>query len=166
MSEHEVNDTGFVFPKLDCGQNVEVAWNIGFSKRRLGKVSQPKVSSCSIEVMTENGTVMYRDCRHRNDPRLLNNPEWLAEDPNNRAIFDISEVERRRMRSDDTLARAMAMLDSMASDIARLKEATGLRDLPKPKADPVVSEAKAEIAEMVRRGPGRPPRTLTPVGAE
>jgi hypothetical protein len=164
VSEHEVNETGFVFPKLDCGQNVEVAWNIGFSKRRLGKVSQPKSNSCSIEVMTEDGTRMYRDCRHRDDPRLLSNPEWLAEDPGNRAIFDISEVEHRRMRSDQTLARAMGMLDDMAADIVRLKEACGLKDIPKPKVEPVVVEKKPEIAEMVRRGPGRP--RLEPVGVQ
>lgn len=163
--ENEVNASGFVFPELHCGMAVDVSWNVGFSKPRLGIVCKPKSNSASILVWTEEGPMFYADCRHRADPRILTNPEWLTEDSRNRCIFEVSEVERRRLRSDQTLARAMTILDELVADVVRLKEAVGLKDIPKPKIDPVVAEKKAEIAEMVRRGPGRP-RTLTPVGAE
>lgn len=117
------NESDFVFPEIHCGLNVEVSWTPTFSGRRLGVVCKPKSRSASILVWTEDGPHFYADCRHRNDPRIVANPEWLMEDTLNRAIFDVSEVEHKRLRSDETINRAMTLLDQLGEDIAKLKEA-------------------------------------------
>lgn len=142
----KTSESEFVFPELHCGMAVDVAWNVGFSKPRLGIVCKPKSRSASILVWTEEGPRFYSDCRHRSDPRILTNPEWLVEDSQNRAIFEVNEIERRRLRSDDTLTRAMALLDGMSEDIGKLKEAVfGPEPArrgrpPKPQPEPVEVE--------------------------
>jgi hypothetical protein len=117
----------FTYPELIEGQTVQISFDNNFSKPTMGWVVQRKNNSCSVFMYSRpNGQnavpVFVPDCRHRDDPRIKDNPTWLLEEPRGRGLF----VPVLSPNESMLLAR-IAGLEKEMADIR--KESAGLREL-------------------------------------
>ena len=86
-----MSDVPFTFPEIRTGQPVEVSFDNAFAKPALGFIQQCKTNTCSVLVWSRRGDtafpIIIPDCRHKDDPRVKENPHWLGEEPRGRALF-------------------------------------------------------------------------------
>mgnify|MGYP003147300141 CR=1 FL=1 len=156
----------FVMPKLHNGMFVDIDSSLEFTRPVLGMVIQAKKHSASILAWTREGPWSYADCRHKDDPRNLRNPNWAADQPKNCAYFRLSERER-------LLQAVLKAFPAMKEEVAAMrKENASLADKA-VKLHLTVEKLQGEIAILKnspddapdprrRRGPSRPrnqPRT-------
>ena len=145
-----MSDTPYQRPHLNIGTSVEAAFDRSFSKPMLGVVNMVKTNSASLILQTDRGPVIYPDCRHKDDPWLLEHPDWIAN--RGHAIYDLSAGEKERLAMCETVKRLVPLIEQQAQQIAVLQ--TAMDELSVPRANlPDQSEPP------VRRRAGRPRKT-------
>jgi len=147
----------FIMPKLHPGMSVDIAFTNVFSHPMLGIICKPKAHSASVLVFTPDGPKLYFDCRHKDDPWLVEHTDWLAGDQESRAIFDVSTAERERLATIETVKRCLELVQQLSAEVAALKESSGAKV-----AAPVTYDNDLEGAFSEPRPRGRP-RKLQPI---
>lgn len=117
----------FNFPDLVEGQTVSISFDNNFSRPTMGWVVQKKNNSCAVFMYSRpNGQnavpVFVPDCRHRDDPRVKENPTWLMEEPRGRGLFIpvLSPNEAMLLDRIAGLEKEMAEIRTQSSSLREL----------------------------------------------
>ena len=139
----------FQFPKLECGDAIRVSFDKAFSKPMLGRVNIAKASSINCVVNEPNGRqVIYNDCRHRDDPYLLEHPNFIGQPGH--AIFDLTAEYAERKWLKETVTNLVEQQAHVLSE-----QSEEIR---------ILKTSRSSVGEPPR-GPGRP-RKLETIGEE
>ena len=142
----------FQFPKLECGDAIRVSFDKAFSKPMLGRVNIAKASSINCVVNEPNGRqVIYNDCRHRDDPYLLEHPNFIGQPGH--AIFDLTAEYAERKWLKETVPNLVALVEQQAHVLSEQSEEIR-----------ILKTSRSSVGEPPR-GPGRP-RKLETIGEE
>lgn len=139
----------FQFPKLECGDAIRVSFDKAFSKPMLGRVNIAKANSINCVVNEPNGRqVIYNDCRHRDDPYLLEHPSFIGQPGH--AIFELTTEYAERKWLMDTVKNLVTLVELQAKVLAEQTEDIRVLKISRP-GEP----------GFVPRGPGRPRKLET-----
>ncbi len=155
MSDQETTtpDTPYRRPHLYEGMSLVGAFDRAFTKPMHGVVNMIKPNTVVVTFHTmDRGPVVYPLCRHRDDPYLVDHPDWIGVPGH--AIFDISEGEKDRVAMCETVKKMVPLIEQQAQSIAELQAAMEALRLGQP-----VANSPASTETPVRRQRGRPRRT-------
>ena len=133
-----------------------VSFDRAFQRPMVGLVTKKKNQSVDVLLFSDRGPLIRPSIRHIDDPFLLDHPE-----AHQRGVFVLSDTEKERIATRETLARLMVLVEEMARDKAvgegaiLASEALGITEEPKPADEPSEDDS---IPLSVRRKPGRPRR--------
>jgi len=134
----------FAYPEIGVGDTLAVSFDRAFSRPMLGLVNISKAKSVSAIVFADRGPLTYPDCRHRDDPWLLDHPNWVGQP--GKAIFELTGTTA--IRSD--VAQLKIIVAQQAQVIAGIL------------ATPPAPALKMPNENFEKRPRGRP-RTVEPV---
>jgi hypothetical protein len=134
-------------PLPEVGTSIQLYFDRGMSKPRLGVVNVRKQNLVTALVYTADGRMVeYRNCRYRNDPWWDEHAEKIGTD--DFAMFELTESETERRETHEITIKLLAIAEQQAKAIGDLEQRLTVLEGGAPKTD-------AETAFPPRK-PGRP----------